>query len=139
MESDPWRLSESDKNDGIHLTKVGGQFLGYGGQFLHPPLVYELEGNLCVTDRKQIWRIDADSFGFRLHKMEMAPEDLKSNQASRAPKVASDGKVTWDNHVLLRPELAGSTSHACDGTTLAVTIASSFHVFLLSRVIRNGK
>jgi hypothetical protein len=139
MENDPWRLAHSGQNDGIQPAIVGGRFAGYGGQFFHPPMVYEFKGNLCVTDRKQVWRIDADSFGFQLHKMEMAPEDLKSNQTNRDPKVAIDGKVTWDNHVLLRPDLADPTSHACDGTTLAVTIPSSFHVFLFSRAMRNGK
>ena len=139
MEIDPWRLSHSGQNDGIKLTLVGGRFVGYGGLFFHPPLVYELEGNLCVTDRKQVWRIDADSFGFRLHKMELSPEELKSNHKSYAPKVSSDGRVAWDGRVLLHPEIANSTSHACDGTTLAVTIPSSFHVFLFSRAKRVGK
>ena len=139
MESDPWRLSQSGQNVGIQLAIVGGHFVGYGGQFFYPPLVYEFEGNLCVTDRKQVWRIDADSFGFRLHKMEMAAEELNSTRKSSAAKVASNGRVTWDDDVLVRPELAGSTSHACDGTTLAVTIPSSFHVFLFSRAMRNGE
>lgn len=137
MEKNPWQLSHSRQEHGIRLSCTGGQFVGFGGQFFHPPIVYEIDRNLCVTDQKQVWRIDADSFGFRLHKIEMAPESLPTVKKSHAVKVASDGKVTWDEQVLLRPDLANSTSYACDGTTLAVTIPSSFHVFLFSRAVRD--
>lgn len=137
MEKNPWRLSHSRQEHGIQFACTGGQFVGYGGQFFHPPFVYEIDGNLCVTDRKQVWRIDADSFGFRLHKVEMATGNLPTVKKSQAAKVANDGKVTWDDQVLLRMDLANSTSHACDGTTLAVTIPSSFHVFLFSRAVRD--
>ncbi|MFN7875984.1 MAG: hypothetical protein ACK5PB_11740 [Pirellula sp.] len=137
MEKNPWRLSHSGQEHGIRLACTGGQFVGYGGLFFHPPMVYVIDGNLCVTDRKIVWRIDADSFGFRLHKVELAPENLPPQKKSQAAKVTIDGKITWDDQILLRPDLANSTSYACDGTTLAVTIPSSFHVFLFSRAARD--
>lgn len=132
-ENDPWILARAGSHQGIQAALVGGQFVGYGGMFYHPPLVRKLNGDLCVTDRRHVWRIDADSFGFRLHNLELAPEDLKTEIQNQDPMVDSNGKITWSNNVLLREDLANPTSYASNGSTLAVTIANSFHVFLFSR------
>ncbi len=143
MEKDPWCLPPEGNSYGIQLKNVSGQFLfgqfaGYGGYFFHPPVVYEIEGHLCVTDRKQVWRMDADIFGFRLHKIEMAPEELRDRSKNPTVEVDSRGRVSWDGFVSNHPELANASSYACDGTTLAVTIPTSFHVFLLTRAKREG-
>jgi hypothetical protein len=46
------------------------------------------------------------------------------------PKLQADGTVVWGDNSETFSEVANCSSEAFDGLTLAVTIPSSFHVFL---------
>jgi hypothetical protein len=46
--------------------------------------------------------------------------------------LGTDGSVRWNGHEQRFAYLAGEIGHAFDGKTLAVTLATSFHVFIVA-------
>lgn len=112
------------------LIRVTGGFRGFGGPCLRPPSVTTRDEQLFVTDGELSWRLLADVFGTLWQRVPKAPTKSVS-----PAKVAVDvrGRVSWDSHTANIPELAESSGFACDGTTLAVTLPTSHHVFLVAR------
>ncbi len=84
-----------------------------------------------VSDGELTWRLLADTFGAVLLRLQ---EALPPDTGRQAASVDARGTVHWDHDVASFLELDGATSQACDGQTLAVTLSTSHHVFVLARV-----
>ncbi len=127
------------------LAKRVGAFRGFGGSFLRPPIVFQSETHLMVTDQTTVWRLFADVYGWHLQRqgnaddfalLHLQPgERLVVNNAE--PVLSHDGLVRWNGHEQRFAYLAGQSSHAFDGQTLAVTLPTSFHVFIIACVTPN--
>jgi hypothetical protein len=132
LTTNPW-ASWNDQPKMPAIAEVGqcGDFRGLDGDFLRPPKTYAFEGEIYITDGHQRWQLHADRFGYTLYRAEA--KDTTSSVANNSPSISSDGLLKWGKLTVHRPDLAHSTSHAFDGTTLAVTIPTSYHVFLFAR------
>jgi hypothetical protein len=117
----------------LRIVRVTGGFRGFGGPCLHPPIVAASNGDLLVIDGNEAWHLLADAFGTLWQRT--SPASLPSNTSSVAPKVSvnSRGRVTWNGTHQEFPDLAEPSSFACDGQTLAVTLPTSHHVFLVAQ------
>ena len=105
---------------------------------LAPPRVALRDGKLFLTDQQNVWQLIADRFGWVQQRVDMPPKQFsappsKFKPHSVQPHVDQQGTIHWEQQQLSVPEMAQPTSYACDGDTLAVTIATSFHVFLFAR------
>jgi hypothetical protein len=89
---------------------------------------------LFVSDGTATWQLLADAFGTLWHRVPTPP--VKSTNSGVASKIALDsrGRVNWDGACQPFDELVDASSFACDGQTLAVTLPTSYHVFLVARV-----
>ncbi len=131
----------------LRIVQRVGAFTGYGGLFRSPPCAYVKEGQLSVSDGRSSWRVIADCHGCVLRHVGPAEVSLDQityetrslekqrgrNRKTTEPFLSSEGKLSWDTMTREFPYLLSITSQAFDGETLAVTIASSFHVFLIAR------
>ncbi len=113
-------------------------YRGMGGELMDLPVVFMDSEQLYVTDLQNTYRMEVDCFGCNLHA---APEvtlpktprmKSKNVQLNGWPSIDAVGKVVWRNHERHMSYLAASNSQACDGQTLAVTIPTSFHVYLIN-------
>jgi hypothetical protein len=126
----------ADQVDGEAIVQVAlvGAFRGFGGLFVRPPRVRCSGHQWLVSDDHGEWQFLADAYGTLLQRvtetsapMPPAPRGVAGGEIDRR------GVVRWRGQQQAFPHLAEATSFACDGTTLAVTIPTSHHVFLLSR------
>jgi hypothetical protein len=108
-----------------------GAFAGLGGPFLNPPVVGLAGGQLVAADSAASYRLVVDRFGALLLRRPAAPS---LEPARGVAALDQSGTVTWDGAVARFPALANSSSQACDGQTLAVTLPDSHHVFLVARL-----
>jgi len=118
----------------LRIVRVTGGFHGFGGPCLRPPAVTAHDGALFVTDGNEAWQLLADAFGTLWHRVPASKP--KSRASAVGSKVAIDpsGRVAWDGTSQDFVELADASSFACDGQTMAVTLPTSHHVFLVARV-----
>lgn len=135
MLDDPWtRLPGSSSTEDPVVEEVSrcGNFRGLGGHFLAPPRVFVADGWLHATDDHGTWRVCADRFGTTLHRV---PE-TRSNRGhtTKDVHVDSTGRISWKGLRLQRDDLAKNTSVGFDGRTLAVTIPTSFHIYLFAKL-----
>ncbi len=136
MEHDRWfnpaQQREADRPAIVEQRRVAN-YRGLGGSLLDLPQVFRHESGLYVTDQTSSWRIQADCFGCILQSAEL-PSPSATSGASPSPtaSIQPDGNVSWHGHQQTFDYLARSTSQACDGQTLAVTLPDSFHVYLLT-------
>jgi hypothetical protein len=135
MAENRW-LSAADAAAGLDLTRIrvvcrAGDFRGFAGTFLRPPIVATQDSQLLVTDGEIVWTLIADAYGNALHRTPFsgfAPEN------SVAPlKFSAGGELIWDTVTTTLPDLAKWSSAAFDGQTLAVTLPTSHHIFLVAR------
>ncbi|MEQ1826095.1 MAG: hypothetical protein ABL921_09115 [Pirellula sp.] len=136
LAEDPWCDSLEARPGGEReVRQVGlcGAFRGFGGSLMKPPSVATIDGKLMVSDGQHGWQIFADRFGSVLQSVVLEPFQGNVPRAKPNPHVNADGTIHWNRKTTTRPDLAGSSSYAFDGTTLAVTIPNSFHVFLFAR------
>lgn len=139
--SNPWedgRQASKDLSDKIEFVKRCGAFRGFGGAILAPPQVALRDGRFLLTDQQSVWQLIADHFGSIQQRIELPIPQLsdapsKSRLHFTQPRVDDRGTIHWGQQQLSVPLLTQPTSYACDGETLAVTIATSFHVFLFAR------
>ncbi len=139
--SNPWEdgVETRPENGGaIELVKRCCAFQGFGGAMLAPPQVALRDGKLFLTDQQSVWQLSADRFGWIQQPVDMPPKQLcaptsRAKIDSAQPHVDARGTIHWEQQQLSVPEMAQPTSYACDDDTLAVTIATSFHVFLFAR------
>ena len=136
LKLDPWLTAEKAQEPApppqtISCVRTLGAFRGFGGTFLRPPSVSSAEGSLWVGDGESFWRMQADAYGWHLQRSGSGP--VPANQGRRIISMDRQGTVQWDDVTARFPELSGAVTAAFDGTTLAVTIPTSHHVFLLAR------
>ena len=135
LHKNPW-LTVDDALDGgrpLSLEHVGqaGAFRGFGGEFLRPPTVAVDQGRLFASDGQSTWQLFADAYGTWLHRVAGGPQPLPKSGHHLEITVERDGTVRWGNLSARFAHLAAPRSFAGDGATLAVTTATSHHVFLI--------
>lgn len=155
LSSDRWAdptLPASAPRQPRIVAEIGG-FRGLGGPFIRPPRVVLADGGLVAFDDESAWTVAADRFGasFRRTHLPEAPAvgpaaagllgKLASSLLGRKVpgtesevSVSADGAVRWGGQTATLPALAGASSQACDGATLAVTHPSSHALFLVALV-----
>jgi hypothetical protein len=116
----------------LRIVRIAGGFRGFGGPCLHPPTVTANGGALFVHDGDDCWQLLADAFGTLWHRTPSSSAKVRDSNVSPA-SIDAQGKVTWDGTHQIA-ELADASSYACDGQTLAVTLPTSYHVFLVAHV-----
>jgi hypothetical protein len=137
LDADRW-LSQFTRqtaatNQSLRIVRVTGGFRGFGGPCLRPPTVTANDDGLFVRASDESWQLLADAFGTYWHHVSMPPKSRASRVASKIA-IDSRGRVAWDGTHQDFVELADASSFACDGQTLAVTLPTSHHVFLVARV-----
>lgn len=115
------------------IVRTTGGFRGFGGPCLRPPRVTAHSGALFVSDNQAAWQLLADVFGTLWHRTALPSAGASSASGSLQPTIDAQGRVTWDGAHADFAELAEASSFACDGQTLAVTLPTSHHVFLVAR------
>ena len=140
----PWeKLESGSPQESKVLQMVGtvGDFRGFGGEFLRPPLVTCHEGVLVASDGSHRWQFLADCYGSLVHGMggEDAPLGYHSNRklhVSGADTIEVDprGNIRWNQTRGKFVQLKNPTSAVGIGHTLAVTVEDSHRVYLLAVV-----
>ncbi len=153
MEQDPWYVPDAEEPEGIPVPAperipvparkripvpaVGlevvarvGAFRGFGGEFMRPPSVVAAGGVLFARDGPDAWQVIADRFGQVLVRRGAV---AAADAARRDVTVKPDGTVRWASLESRFPALRSASSSACDGSTLAITLPTSHHVFLIAR------
>jgi hypothetical protein len=115
----------------MRIAARAGAFRGFGGPFLRPPTVTYMHDHFLVSDGESTWMLLADLQGSTFQRIDDPPP--KPNRIAAAIQSEPDGTVRWGDAIATFEELAGFSSHATDGKTLAITIPTSHHVFLLTR------
>jgi hypothetical protein len=136
--ADPWRTLEELREGPwgeprIALVARVGAFSGFGGLFPVPPHVEARQGALYARSGGGVWRLFADCYGAVFHAENLPPEEERLPPAEEESAVDDAGAVRHCGLTAAFAELAGATSFASDGVTLAVTIATSHAVYLVAR------
>jgi hypothetical protein len=137
LDADRWLLPANGRhqkpNSDLQIVRMTGGFRGFGGPCLRPPTVTAIDGALFASDGNVSWQLLADVFGTLWHPVLKTP--VKSKASADESKVAIDsrGRVAWNGTQHEFGELAEASSFACDGQTVAVTLPTSHHVFLVAR------
>jgi hypothetical protein len=133
---DPW-LAIGDAAVGVTsptgIRCVGqiGEFRGLGGPFLRPPTVCYAGEYFWAGDHERRWQFFADQYGSYFHPA--GEGQIPVNQSTQDVQLQSNGMVHWQGDRNSFPLFAAASSFACDGATLAVTIPTSHHIFLVAR------
>jgi len=133
MLDDPWltpRAALRNEPAAQRLVATVGAFRGFGGEFLRPPKVCSADGVLFVTSAGATWQLIYDCYGSLLLRHDRCPHPQPCPADVR---VSEDGVVQFGAGRASLPELAGASGFACDGHTIAVTVRTSHHVFLVAR------
>ncbi|CAN5238934.1 hypothetical protein BH11PLA2_BH11PLA2_09660 [soil metagenome] len=131
LEFDRWLRPENAASTeaDVRIVRTTGGFSGFGGPCLRPPKVIPGEGGLFVSDGIASWQLLADACGTLWHRVTKVPAP-----DANTPNVTLDsrGKVVWNGVQHKFDELTDASSYAFDGQTLAVTLPTSHHVFLVA-------
>lgn len=136
LQQSPWyTVNTSQRTHGtVKQVAQCGAFRGFGGTLIKPPTVATIDEKLMVSDGQHVWQIFADRFGAVTQRVDAEPFRGKLGLSKSNPRIAADGTIKWDKATIVRADLANANSVAFDGTTLAVTIPTSFHVYLFAQV-----
>jgi hypothetical protein len=118
------------------LMHMAGAFRGYGGAFLAPPILFEYEQAVYVSDRVTVWRIGVDLYGTYLHRVGEASDwvaQLSAVSEGDWPIWAPGRVLHWLDGQRVMPAHIQPASHASAGQVHALTLVNSFHVYLFSR------
>ena len=136
MAGNPWltpaeALSGAGDPKRLRLVRRAGAFRGFGGPFLRPPVVVRAGDQWLVSDGETTFGLIADAFGEYFHRLDQPAPTI----ARALSQVTLDGRggVQWGQAAARCDDLTAHTSIAADEVTLAVTIPTSHHVFLLAR------
>lgn len=136
----PAAASDGSATTGPTVVHIVGSFRGFGGSFMKPPHVVLHDEWLHVHDESDVWRLHADCFGTHLQRIGLTAEsgiNLKKRKTGRKqassdqPSISEDGTVAWAAQRSRFAHLASATSQAFNGQVLAVTLSTSFHVYLI--------
>lgn len=137
LEADRWYTPAGGQaataSTALRIVRVTGGFRGFGGPCLRPPLVTATDGALFVLDGALAWQLLADAFGTFWQSVPAAPGRSRTSTARAKVGIESNGRVAWDGMCRDFGQLSDASSFACDGQTLAVTLPTSHHVFLVAR------
>jgi hypothetical protein len=130
--TDPW-IDPGDPQRDRKLSVVTsiGAFRGFGGGFFIPPRVQAVDDRLIVSSGDRQWELYADRFGATLLPLRTAVPQTPKGGAS---PIDPDGNVKVGEQSSSFPELAGSTSAAAVGGSVAVTPRYSHAVFIVGAV-----
>jgi hypothetical protein len=139
LKTDPWltsvaALEQRESSSPIRFVAQAGAFRGFGGPFIRPPTVSNGASGIFASDGDGVWQLLADAYGtvfVRADPRSMSPS------GSSDPTVARSGEVRWGAERVRIAGLAHALSFAGDDHTLAVTLPTSHHVFLLARAAEN--
>lgn len=135
LQQNPWMQPRAvlEPSPAPSIVPVGtvGQFRGLGGAFQRPPVVRELGDDLVVVDGELQFRLLADHYGSWFGRHDQTPVSATARDP-RQPHIDPRGLVRWGSQTLAQPHLAGAVSQAFRRHTLAITIATSYHVFLFT-------
>lgn len=129
LKTDRWHVPGSPQQPDARTTIRArvGEFRGFGGVFQRPPTVSASENRLFATDGTDTWQISVDAFGSTFHRVGPVPVWTGTG----AFTLDRDGTV-WRGRERQRIEvLADARSWASTDDTLAVTLRSTHHVFLI--------
>jgi hypothetical protein len=135
LRANPWSVTGTAAD--LKIVATAGAFRGFAGQFIKPPRVDGTPGDLVATDPEASWRIYADPFNALLLRCEPQPPPLPSSgkilhTANGEAHITPDGTLSWKSHQKNFRELAGATGIAANAHTVAVTIPTSHHIFLVA-------
>jgi hypothetical protein len=137
LEADRWMAPSAAETAGqsrsLRIVCTTGGFRGFGGPCLRPPTASANDGELFVSDGSSAWQLLADVFGTLWHRVPRLPAQTATPAGPSKCIVDLQGRVDWDGGQCQFAELAESSSFACDGQTLAVTVPTSHYVFLVAR------
>jgi hypothetical protein len=138
LSEDPWltvktALAEDRPMFAIELVARAGAFRGFGGPFRRPPTIAAEGGQFLVEDGESEWGLLADAYGVFFHRTGDARRTERRPRPVESAAIDPAGRVRWNGAEAVFPFLASATSTACNGKTVAVTIPTSHHVFLLAR------
>jgi hypothetical protein len=125
LAADPWRAPDRAGSPQVVLIRRVGEFRGFGGAFLRPPIVTVSNGQWFATDGESAWRVYADRYGVGFRRVGEAPEPSHG-----------DGDLTLAAGEAALPELAElaeATSWAAHGNTLAATTPWTHAILFLAR------
>lgn len=123
----PWHCLESvGATDTAQPKRIRtiGDFRGYGGQFLRPPIVTSRDNELFATDGLSTWQLLADCYGSLLYRI--GGHDVFPNTRSHY----RDEQVELAQSKL--PELAESVSSASASNTVAVTYSDTHRITIVA-------
>jgi len=128
----PWLTPSAAMAGGTHALRIvgrAGAFRGFGGEFLAPPRVWQHNGDLIAGDGYGQWLIVCDCFGQVLVRHDaQAPPDPPPPIG-----VTVDGtSLRVGNDSIRIDELRDVSSIARTEHTVAVTVRTSHHVFLIA-------
>lgn len=137
LDADRWYRPQPEPTAAIsrslRIVRMTGGFRGFGGPCLRPPTVRSQAEGLFVSDGVGAWQLLADAFGTYWRRISEFPRTSKVSAAPHNVSLDAAGQVTWVSEHRSFAELAEASSYACDGQTLAVTLPTSHHVFLVAR------
>jgi hypothetical protein len=129
---DPWLLPQDamkkTRTRQLRIAAKAGAFRGFAGQFITPPNVARMPSGIIATDGTATWRLHADAFNSLLLRCEPDGAHPITPEAEMKP----DGTIRWQGLERVFPELAHATSFATTPDTLAITIPTSHHIFLVA-------
>ena len=131
MLADPWLDPMSAGQRALRIVATVGSFRGFGGDFLRPPTVALTSDALLASDGTASWSVLADRFGQML--VRHGPALARIQPPTNDLLISAKGEVVWKLDRAHFEELAGASSWASDGQTLAVAVPTSHRIFLLSR------
>jgi hypothetical protein len=139
LRADVWLTAEqaaqlSDPPRTLRIVGRVGDFRGFGGVFLRPPSVGCLGQSLFVSDGSGTWELLADAYGSELRRTSQSV----ATKTDSAVQISAEGQVRWESEPVIFSELSGPQSYCAAGRTLAVTLTTSHHVYLLARVPTDG-
>lgn len=111
---DPWFTGE---DLGLRVVRRVGAFRGFGGTFVRPPRVFTSHGQWHASDGTDTWRLHVDRFGTSIRRVGHVPRDEPTSGLT----LSRHGTVQYDGKSLDVPALAGASSWATVGNTLAAT------------------
>ncbi len=130
LRRDPWAEPQAPAARAPRCVAAIGGFRGFGGPFLTPPLAVTHGRRLVVFDAERAWELIADRFGSTLLPVPL--DDYDIDVPGDRPTIDQKGHVRFGRARSHLPDLAGASSQASDGTTLAVTLPLSHFVHLVA-------
>ncbi len=136
MAGNPWltpteALSGAGDPKRLRLVRRAGAFRGFGGPFLRPPVVAFADGQWLASDGETTFGLIADVFGEHFFRLDQPAPAVTGTMKSVV--IDSSGAVQWGQAAARWEALTARSSLATDEVTLAVTLPTSHHVFLLAR------